>query len=402
LAGQFSPLVETVGVDVVVFSIKGLGALFGDSHQIASEISRRGAAMEVNASLAIAANKSAAMLAARNLRGVTIIAPGGESDVLAGIPIDALLATPELLLTLDRWGIRTLGDLAALPEIGLVERLGKAGYELRRLALGQSADLLNLSRTPEEYTVHREFDHPVELLEPLLFVISAQLHELTSKLQQNGRAASCVTITLTLDGGGEFVRSLDLPFAMRDPKALLKQVQLSLEANPPPAATAAVRATLAAADPRIVQGGLFQPAAPEPEKLQTLLARLRALAGTDHVGSPEILNSHRPDAFCLRPCAFEPSEPGISESRSLRLAMRYFRPPVAARVNVQNHVLRRVVSQRVSGAIIQAAGPWRNSGGWWASGSWARDEWDIVLEDRAVYRIYLTTANQWFLEGCYD
>lgn len=45
-----------------------------------------------------------------------------------------------------RWtngGIRTLGDLAALPQIGLAERLAEAGCRLRRLALMQSTDLLD-------------------------------------------------------------------------------------------------------------------------------------------------------------------------------------------------------------------------------------------------------------------
>jgi hypothetical protein len=38
----------------------------------------------------------------------------------------------------------------------------------------------------------------------------------------------------------------------------------------------------------------------------------------------------------------------------------------------------------------------------WADASWERDEWDIVLEDRAAYQIYLTAANRWFLNGSYD
>jgi protein ImuB len=403
LADQFSPVVERVSADMVVFSVDGLGSLFGDSHQIASEISRRGAAMNLDASLAIAVNKSTAMVAARNFPGVTIIAPGREADVLASIPIEMLPAHPALILTLDRWGIHTLGGLAALPQIGIVERLGDAGYQLWRLAIGQGSELISVSLPAAEYTLRQEFDDPVELLESLLFVISAQLHDLTQKLQQNGRAASRITITLPLDRGGEFVCSLDLPFAMRDPVALLKQIQLSLEAKPPEAAAVAVQTTLESAEPRVTQGGLFQPVTPEPEKLQTLLARLRALAGAEHVGSPEILDTHRPDAYRLRPCAFEVAGKGSSsKSQCLRLALRYFRPPLAARVAMQNSIPRRVFSERISGEVIQSAGPWRKSGGLWSDTSWERDEWDIVLDDRAVYQIYLTPADQWFLNGSYD
>jgi protein ImuB len=398
LADRFSPMVETVSPATVVFSVDGLGSLFGSFHQIAAEISRRGVEMGVHASLAIATNKSTAMLAARCYSGVTIIAPGEEADALADIPVAALDISPELLLKLQRWGIRTLGGLAALPEIGVVERLGETGYQLRRMALGQTAEPLHLSLPAEEYSLHQEFDDPVELLEPIIFVISAQLHELTAKLERNGKAARRVIVTLSPD----FIRTLDLPVPVRDPAALLKQVQLSLEAKPPQAPIAVVRITLDPVDPRVTQSGLFQPATPEPEKLQTLLSRLRALAGADRVGTPEILNTHRPDAYRLRPCAFEPAEPAVSKSRPLRVALRYFRPPLAAQVTMRNNSPRRVVSERVRGAVIHSAGPWRSSGDWWTDTAWTRDEWDIVLEDRAVYRIYLTTTQKWFLHGSYD
>jgi protein ImuB len=404
LAGQFSPLVETVADDTVVFSIAGLGRLFGDTNQIASEISRRGAEMNITANLAIAANPAAAILAARHLPGVTTIARGREPEILGALPVAALPADLDLLVTLERWGIGTLAELAALPEIGIVERFGEAGARLRRLALGQETRILDAAPPPKTYTARHELDHAAGLLEPLLFIVSSQLHDLTQQLHQNGQAAGRVTVTLELDGGGEFTRVIELPVAMRDPKALLKQVQLSLEAHPPEAETIAIRLTLDPVDPRIVQGGLFMPAAPEPEKLQTLLARLRALAGEDHVGSPEILNSHRPDAHRLRDCAFEPSAAescGPADERPLCLALRYFRPPLAARVTVHAGLPKRILSDRVSGIVVQAAGPWRTSGEWWTDTAWDRDEWDVVLEDSAIYRLYVA-ADQWFLDGSYD
>jgi protein ImuB len=402
LAGQFSPLIEKPDAEMVVFSLAGLSRMFGDWRQIASEISRRGADMGIVANLAIARDKTTAMLAARHLRGVTIIPPGREAASLSEISIEDLPAEPEMLATLRRWGIRTLGNLGALPEIGVRERLGEAGCRLRRIALGQEEDWLRLSRPPEEYTAREEFDYPVELLEPLLFVIAAQLRDLTAKLQRNGQAVRRIAIAATLDPSGETVRSVELPLSMRDPQALLKQIQLCLEAKPLGAPVTAIQVALDPADPRVVQGGLFQPTAPEPEKLQTLLTRLGALAGPDRVGSPVILDSHRPDAFRLRPCAFESANPSPVASRSLRLAFRYFRPPLPARVKVENSVPRRIASERVSGAVLHAAGPWRTSGEWWADTSWMRDEWDVALESQAAYRIYLTPSQEWFVEGSYD
>jgi protein ImuB len=393
----FSPLVEEVDARTVVFSVGGLGRLIGDARAIGAAISRRGGAARV----AIASNPSAAVLAAQHLPGVTIIPPGQEARALAGIPVGALPAEPEVLLTLERWGVRTLGELAALPEMGLVERWGEAGTRLRRIALGEGDQFLNILRPAVEYVRAQELEDPVALLEPLLFLLSAQLHDLAGELQRNGLAARRITIVLKLEDGSEFRRVLELPFPMRDPKALLKQVQLSLEAKPPGAATEAVQVRLDPGEPRVVQGGLFLPAVPDPEKLHTLLERLGALAGKDRVGSPEILNTHRPDAYCFRPCAFEQSEPKEEQPAKLRLAFRYFRPPLTARVVLQNGRLQRIISERVSGEVIRAAGPWRSSGEWWSETVWNRDEWDVVLADQTAHRIYCS-GKQWFLDGSYD
>ncbi len=401
LAKRFSPLVEPVGTDAAVFSIAGLERLIGDAHQIASEISCQGAKLGVTANLAIAANPSAAALAARNIAGVTVIPAGREAEALAAIPAAALPVSAELITTLSQWGIRTLGELAALPETGLVERLGAQGSRLRKLALGQGDSFLEIHPPKPEYTIRRQLDDPASLLEPLLFLVSGQLHELTSQLHRNGLATNRITVDFTLERS-QFRRVLELPVPMRDAPALLKQVQVALEADPPAEPVLAVQVTLDPVQPRVLQNGLFLPAAPEPEKLQTLLARLRALLGEESVGSPVNLNTHRPDAYRLRNCTFEAGVPGEVRHDGLRLSFRYFRPPLMAHVTMQGRQLRHIASARITGRIVLAAGPWRTSGDWWTSQTaWQRDEWDIVLEDNAVYRIYCA-AGKWFLEGNYD
>jgi protein ImuB len=116
-----------------------------------------------------------------------------------------------------------------------------------------------------------------------------------------------------------------------------------------------------------------------------------------------MLNTHRPDAYRLRPCAFEPvaSDDGGAKANTLRLAFRRFRPPIAAEITVKSGLPVRIRSLLISGAVIQAAGPWRTSGEWWAESSWDRDEWDVVVEEEGIYRVYLS-ANRWFIDGSYD
>jgi protein ImuB len=160
-----------------------------------------------------------------------------------------------------------------------------------------------------------------------------------------------------------------------------------------------VRVTLTAepAKPRVTQNGLFIPLAPEPEKLELTLARIAAVVGDGNVGSPELLDTHRPGAFRMRQFGVSRQQAGKSAGPA-SLACRIFRPPLAAKVQGSF-----VSAPGVRGKIVQQAGPWRTSGDWWTSAAWTRDEWDVALSDGALYRIYCdASTGRWFIEGSYD
>src|SRR5690242_9130185 len=100
LANAFSPVIEHTDPATVIFSIAGLESLIGTPHQIASEISRQGAALGIiQAGLAIAGDPNTALLIARNTLGITIVSPGQEAICLSDLPTDALDTTPQILET---------------------------------------------------------------------------------------------------------------------------------------------------------------------------------------------------------------------------------------------------------------------------------------------------------------
>ena len=97
--------------------------------------------------------------------------------------------------------------------------------------------------------------------------------------------------------------------------------------------------------------------------------------------------------------------------------MRRFRFPIPTRVVVAEGRPVRVQTDRQgfsSGAIVQAAGPWRTSGQWWETPgprlksehkteAWDRDEWDVAMTDGTIYRLVVEReVGQWFLEGVID
>ena len=239
--------------------------------------------------MAVAATAEAAILAARNLPGYTFIPPGEEARVLGTLSIDALPPDPELFETFHLWGIRSLEDLARLPDDALASRLGDRGLWLQRLARGAFERPLRPQIPAAVYEESAELEHPIKLREPLLFLIARFLHDLTARLKSQSLAAAALCLTLN---GNQ--RRHSLPFPTRDVKLLLKLVEHSLERQPPEEPVSKMHLELVPTEPRRIQHGLFTPAAPEPEKLELTLGKIRGLVGEKNVGYPELFDTHRP------------------------------------------------------------------------------------------------------------
>lgn len=401
LAAEFAPHWEQPDERTILLPAYGLERLIGSPTDVAEALLRRAGDHKIEISLAIAGHPDTALLTARNIEGITIIDPGREVEILGPLPIEILPTTPDILDTLQRWGVETLTDFAALPPLGVIERLGDEGGHLQALVEGRGTRPLRVSRPPEDYTAHTHLDEPLTNSEPLLFVISGMVHAIVKRLASHGLAVAEFHGVLTPPHD---IR-IAFPLPVQDPLVILKQVQLDLEARRPRRPVESVAVELQPTPPRPAQHGLFTPAAPEPARLQTLLARLRAIAGDDSVGSPERLDTHRPDAWRLRQdVLFLPGKPAEASAPSVHLAFRCFRPPLGARVTVDAaRRPARVDARGVRGAVVNAAGPWRTTGDWWRDSAWARDEWDVGLDDGARYRLYLDHAlSAWFVEGVYD
>jgi protein ImuB len=404
LAAEFSPLVEQTAADTVTLDASGLERLFGFPQDVAAAMARRAAETGVKANIALAANPDAAICAARGFPGVSVIPYGDEAKYLATLPLSLLAPSEELLETLQRWGIRRLRDLAALPPLGIAERLGPEGLRLRELARGEAGRKLAPLHLPLRFEDEIELEYPVDLLEPLSFLLSRLVNGLATRLATRALATDELRLRLKLENRATHQRTLRLPVPTLDTRAFLKLLQLDLEAHPPPEPIVHVWMGMNPVKPRAAQSGLFVLAAPEPVKLSLTLARIRAIVGEGRVGSPELLDTHRPAAFQVGQAfslqsqftgfSFQPS-PGV------RLALRTFRPPRLARVALTSGQPSFVAAAGIRGKVLEFAGPWRSSGDWWTPDPWSRDEWDIALSDGALYRIYCAPQG-WFVEGSYD
>jgi protein ImuB len=393
IAAAFSPSFEQTAPDTIVFRVDGLHRLYGSPRQIADAIAER-AGDSIH--IAIAPTADGAILAARNFPGVTLLTNAAPD--LNSLDVGTLPLTEEMAQVLESWGIYTLEQLAQLPENGLAERFGPHGVYLQQLARGAIHRQLKIFQPDTTYEDRTELDHPVSLLEPLLFLIARMLNDQCARLLSNAMAANELTLRLELEDHPEHIRTLHLPVPMRESKALLKLLQMDLEAHPPQAPTIALSLTLKPVHPRTVQTGIFLPVTPAPDKLELTLARIRGIVGEANVGIPELLNTHHPHPYRLAQA--QPTvtihQPPITRHH----AFRFFRPPLPAAVSLIDDRPTRISAPGIQGKVLNAAGPWRTSGDWWTSTAWNRDEWDIALSSGALLRIYCDS--QWFIEGSYD
>jgi len=335
-AQSFSPEIEDTSPGTALLNLAGLAPLLGPLPKIARDLAQRVMEMGLDANVAVAANPDAALLAAHGFRGVTLIPEGHEAERLGDLLVDVLLESSSdgeqaarWVEMFDRWGIRKLRALAALPEVPIIERLGQQGLRLQKLARGAASRDLRLMEPRLIFAESVELEYPIVLLEPLAFLLNRMLEQVCARLNAQALAVQELRLELELatahahDGESftstlapadtgtftrpltrtfirTFIRTLHLPIPMLDAKVFLKLLQLDLQAHPPGAPIVKIRLSAEPARPRALQSGLFQPVFPEPEKLELTLARIAGIVGDGRVGSVELLDTHREGAFAMR------------------------------------------------------------------------------------------------------
>ena len=418
-AAQFSPRIEDVSRRTAcncVLDIAGTERLFGPPQRLAERLRAAFAGAGFRVSVAVSANFHAARLKAAATRGVTVIPSGQEAAALGKVPLAVLGLPTEAVETLAIWGIRTLGEMAALPEAELVARLGAQAAEWRDLARGAQPHAFQPIEPEFRLKESCEFETPVEQSDSLLFTGARMIDCLVGRAATRALALASLTVEMELAGGEAYRRAIRPALPSADRKFLLKLLQLEIAAHPPQAEVLSLALTAEAGQTSQMQLGLFAPQVPEPSRLDVTIARLKAIAGEERVGSPALEDTHRPGSFRMESFAVSrqlrgaqsgADECGGADSIRPRMALRRMRPPVPVRVELRD---LRPVAFREGGRcfrIAAAYGPWRASGCWWSADGWNVEEWDVLTEtnDGSTVAWLLVSERglkQWQLEAFYD
>ena len=406
---QFSPRIEEAGTTTAcafVLDISGTERLFGTPAQLAERMRAALLSSGFRASIAVSNNFHAAWMKAEAARGITIVGASEESAALANLPLTSLHLPESPREVFAMWGIRTLGELAALPESELIVRCGPEARKWRELAQGAHPHLFQPIEPEFALREFCEFEHAVVEIDSLLFVGARMIECLVARATDRALSLALLTARMRLEGGKSHECVLRPAVPSADRKFLLKLLQLEIGAHPPQAAVVSLELTAAAGRCGTVQLGLFAPQTPEPSRLDVTLARLRAMVGDDRVGSPVLEDTHRPGAFRMEGFAQavpeRKREPGVP-----RMALRRVRPPVPVRVVERDARPAAFRDAENRFEVTAAYGPWRTSGCWWSADAWDLEEWDVLAERNqggsvACLLVCDRARNEWRLEAFYD
>src|ERR1043166_4564814 len=309
--------------------------------------------------------------------------------------MEGQMEAQKIFAILHKWGIHTLGQLAALDKEQLGARLGPEAIRMWERANGQSKRVLKLVRPSELFEESFEFEHEIETAEPLLFMLRRFLEQLAVRLGAIYLVAKELTLRITFGNKQTYERVFKIPQPTTDVDLLFRMLQTHLENFRSQHPIVAVALNAQPIKPAKEQFGLFETTLRNPHQLSETLARLTALLGSERVGTPVIEEMHRPDAFRMEPFAWAVASavPSGQSFHALRTAhttaaLRRLRPAASASIFLSENNPAHVQSADLNGKIIEQRGPYLISGNWWDEKAWARAEWDLQLQNGDVIRVH--------------
>jgi protein ImuB len=454
-AYAFSPNIEFTAPGVCTMELKGLPfqSRSDAAGQWGEKIVEVLAQFYIETQIGFAATPELALLAARAAKPILALKNGAHgvtrpttpeeaheqravASSLESFPVSSLEPALEILEILRRWGIRTVGELLALGKDATAERLGPVVVELFNRISPDSPRPLKLVVPPEEFAEQMDFEHEIETTEPLLFALRRFVEQLSRRLELIYLVVAEFHLRLGLSSGAKYERLFKIPSPTGNIDILFRMLQTHLETVQTDSPITSLRLVAKPAKPEAQQFGLFESTLRDPNQFAETLARLTALVGSENIGTPELVTSHKPDSFRMgvpefgsqterdiytalthavqraqrssettsirspkRPEDRAPKQPIFHERTGLQL--RRFRPALASHIEFREGAPSLLRSPVFIGPIVETRGPFFSSGNWWDAGRWAREEWDVETSDGSLFRIFCSNDGC-FVEGVYD
>ncbi len=392
-AGQWTSTISVEMPAAVLLEISGCLNYFGGLDQLLLRIDAGLAAIGYSGVVATAPTAMAASLFAQTGQAIAIEHAAALEEKLADLPVDLFctqLADSRLpYLSPAAIGVRTIGDLLALPSEGIARRFGQSLLDAIRRARGELPDPRPLFIAPERYHGQLELPAPVSETEALLFAAKRLVVELVGFLR--GRGAGVTRLRCDLIHEDESPTAIVIGLtATRQTEHIVNVLRERLAREQLPDRVEAIRlvseeiAPLAAKD-----GELFAGGDRHVEAGAQLIERLRARLGEDAVRVMAQHPDHRPER------AWQQSHSVGSTTLKTSLEQRAKRPLWLLPEP------RPLGTDPVSAQMKLLSGPERIETGWWDGHEIGRDYFVGRDAQGGQCWLYRDRRGHWFVHGLF-
>ena len=428
----FTPRVEVVRPGVCAFATRGPSRYFGGDEALAAQVAARvdeivartvgAGAMAGPCRVGVADGRFAAEQAAR---AGHLVPPGESAAYLAPLPA-VTAAGPELGDLLGRLGVRTLGELAALPTRAVLARFGPEGMAAARLAQGLEERPMAARTPPPDLAVSTELDPPADRVDTVTFVARSLAASLAEALAVRGLAADLVRIEAETDHGEALSRAWRAGSSWT---ALAERVRWQLDgwlAAPDRPSGAVTRLRLVPEEVRpdgSAQAGFWGGDRAAAERIGRVLARVQGRLGHAAVATAVVTGGRSP-AEQVRLVPWGDPRPGPAAEHAapwpgslpLPAPATVLDAPAPAEVldaagtpvGVSGRGAASAAPATVSigggprTPVVAWAGPWLVDERWWdASAHRRRARWQVVTATGAAHLLCLESG-RWTVEATYD
>lgn len=397
-ATRWCPWVGLEAPDGLVLDVTGATHLWGGEGPMLADMRQRFARAGLSLRLGLADTRGAAWALAHGGEGVA--APGETAAALAPLPVAALRLPPEMAITAERLGLRSIGDLAALPRAALARRFGPE--MMRRLDQATGALAEDISPLPEapRFALRLTLPEPIGLADDVMAGAERLLVPLCARLAAQDLGARVLRLTLRrVDQAAQQVE-LRLAAPMRDARRILPLFRRGVEEAD--AGFGIDQLRLEALDLAALGARQTGPGGALPQAdLEDLITRIGHRITLDAITRFLPAESHIPErAFQIAPAAF--SAPGQGWATPRPRPIRLFAPePIEATGATPP---RRFRWRRMQMTTARATGPERIAPEWWLPDDhWERglrDYWRIETREGRRLWLYHTPQNPgWFVQG---
>ena len=200
ILSAYTPLLEQVSIDEAFLDVTGTEQLYGPAEGLARRMQQRiQDELHLSASLGVASNKLVAKVASTLCKphGLLVVEPGQEAALFAPLPIERLWGVGKVTAErLHKHGIRTIGQLAALPSQHTKALFGSSAEEMHRRALGIDDSAVHSEWHRKSVSQERTFARDVGDLQALQHALLAMSEDVAAYLRRDGECARVVVLKL--------------------------------------------------------------------------------------------------------------------------------------------------------------------------------------------------------------